>query len=122
MNLLEYIIANRGDTGFFDKSVDDIKMLLIYHTNNDTIITHVNHEYFKIDGVLLWNIEKYIPLTVNIVECISTGKTSLVDMLTDFVKDMPPNFICIAKRNRASKDIQYKNPRRILKLLKNYVS
>ena len=120
MNLLEYILANRGDTGFFDKSVDDIKMLLIYHTNNDTIVTHFNGK--DIDGVLLWNIEKYIPLTVNIVECISTGRTSLVDMLTDFVKDMPPNFICIAKRNRASKDIQYKNPRRILKLLKNYVS
>ena len=121
MNLVEYILANRGDTSFIGQDKDAIFKLLIFHLNNDTVVTHKN-EQDEIDGVLLWHIQKFIPLTVYIVECISTGKKALPEMLSSFVKDMPPNFICHATRNKGAKSIQYKNPHRILKLIEKYVS
>ena len=119
MSLVDYILANRGDTGFLNKDESAIKMLIIIHSSNDTIVTHQDEDE-NYDGIMLWNVEKYFPLTVCITECVSTGKRSLVEMLGNFGLAMPTNFVCIAKRNKATKDIQYKNPRRILKLLENY--
>jgi len=119
MNLVDFILANRGDTGFLNKSMGDIMTLIILHSSNDTIVTHHDDDG-NIDGIMLWNVEKFFPLTVCITECVSTGKTSLVEMLGNFGLAMPSDFVCIAKRNKATKDIQYKNPRRILKLLENY--
>lgn len=120
MNLVEYIIANRGDSSFIDKTPEEIASLLLFHLNNDTIVTH-RTEHFEIDGVLLWHIQKYIPLTVNIVECISTGKSSMSDMFNEFVRNMPSTFICFGYRKKHKKILDYKNPRRLIKLLENYV-
>jgi hypothetical protein len=119
MSLVDFILSKRGDTGFLNKDDIDIKMLIILHSSFNTILTHQDEDG-NFDGIMLWNVEKYFPLTVCITECVSTGKRSLVEMLHNFGLAMPPDFVCIAKRNKATKDIQYKNPRRILKLLENY--
>lgn len=114
--IVDFIMENRGDSSFINMSQDDIRDTVITALNTDTCIIHRGIDK-EIDGCLFWEIHKYIPLKIEISQCISKGRWILIDMLREFCCLMPCIFICFAKRKKMSKTINYNNPRRLLRLM-----
>lgn len=116
--IIDFILENRGDSSFILQTQDDIRDYIIMALNTDTCIIHKDISG-NVDGILCWEITKYIPLSVELTECISKGGNILTDMLLEFKNIMPTNFRCFAKRKKASQTIEYKNHWRILRLFQH---
>lgn len=114
--IVDFIMENRGKSSFITMSMDDVRDTVIMSLNMDTCIIHRNKQE-NIDGVLFWDIHKYIPMKIEITQCIAKGKYILIEMLRELGCLVPISFSCFAKRKNMSKTVNYKNPRRILKLM-----
>lgn len=71
----------------------------------------------KILGILCYEILEFFPLQVEITELISPEYGVMVILLEKLGEKMPKSFRLFANRNL--KTIEYKNPRRILKLIQH---
>jgi hypothetical protein len=114
--IVDFIRENRGDSSFINMSIEDINDIVIMALNTDTCIIHRGKDK-EIDGCFFWDIKKYIPLKIEITQCISKGRWILIDMLREFGCLVPINFLLYAKRKKMSKTINYNNPRRLLRLI-----
>jgi hypothetical protein len=115
-SLTEFILENRGNSAFMLMTADDIKDYIVMALNQETIVLHLD-KAGNFDGILCWNIKDYFPLTIEVTQAIAKGKNVLIEMFIDFTERMPASFRCMAKRKKASKTINYINPKRLLRLL-----
>lgn len=111
--IVEFCIENKKDTGFLGKTNEDIETELIGHLCEDTCVFDYDGE--KINGVVTWEITKYIPMEINIVEAVVNKPHILGNLLQDICDRMPPGFQCTAIRN--GKFVEYRHPRRVTRLL-----
>ncbi len=114
-DIVEFAFKNKGDTAFMNQSLKDIRENIVEAAMEDRL------EFFmvgnEVHGVCIWDVTKYIPMETEIQELVATHRKAMAYMLRDFIAKMPPIFRCFALRDKASKRIEYKNPRRIVDLI-----
>lgn len=111
--IVDFITENRGEWCFRKQNEEDIKEYVLSALCTDMLIIHRNRDG-NINGIMTWEVIKYIPLSIEVTECIAKGKGVLLHMLQEFKSLLPISFNCFAQRG--NKKVQY-TPR-ILSLLK----
>ena len=111
--LEKFIDENRGNNVFRGQ---DIKKELVCYLLNDTCIYIENDN--EIVGILCYEYTEYFPLTITIREILTTNNGVMVKLLEQMAKHIStPNVIVLASRKLSTKIVEYKNPRRLLKLI-----
>ncbi len=115
--LTSFVFNNRGTKCFKDLSLEDIRLDVSFALISDQCVYNEDENGY-INGLIIWDIEEYIPLRICIREALTNSKGILGKLLQQLADKLPPSFVMIAQRRR-SKDglIEYKNPRRIMKLI-----
>jgi hypothetical protein len=114
-DIVEFAFKNKGDTAFMNQSLKDIRENIVEAAMEDRL------EFFmvgnEVHGVCIWNVTKFIPMEIHINELVAIHKQSMGYMLKHICAKMPPIFRCFAYRNKGLKKLEYKNPRRIVRLI-----
>lgn len=72
---------------------------------------------YEVTAVLCYEITEYFPLTVTICELVCSKDGAMAKILEELGDRLPPSFKLQASRKFSTKTVDYKNPRRILKLI-----
>lgn len=113
---LDFVMANRGTKCFRNQTLETISYNLVAHNLNDTLEVYKDGDEIK--GIVIWDFVEYFPITICIVEALCIQRGILPQLLQNIATKLPPSFRCIADRKGATKVVEYKNPRRIINLLK----
>jgi hypothetical protein len=98
-------------------TLDDIRLDISQCLFSESLV--YEEDKGDIKGILLWDIESYIPLRVCIREVLTTTNGALGNLLQQLDDRMPPSYRVIAQRQKGIGIVEYKNPKRILKLIQN---
>lgn len=115
-DITKFVLDNKGDSAFIYQNDVDIRENLLEHAM-ESKLEYALDEQENLSGVCLWKIKEFIPMEIEIEECISLHPHAIVSMLRCISDMMPPLFSCTALRHKASVLVEYKNPRRILRLI-----
>jgi hypothetical protein len=110
--LENFVEHNRKGNVFRGQDVKD--ELVGYLLNATCIYTEENDE---ITGILCYEFTEYFPLTITICEILCIKPGTMVELLEQLSQVTPPNFKLLASRKLSTKTVEYKNPRRLLKLI-----
>jgi len=117
-NLVAYCVENKGNGAFISMNAAAIEEIILGHLILDSCL--YEHTGEKIHGVVLWDVKKYLPMEIEIVEAICDNNHILADLLTKIANQMPPAFRCFAQRKCGTRRIEYKNPRKVIQKIRNF--
>lgn len=115
---MRYCVENKGKGAFISMNAVAIEEIILGHLIIDSCL----YEYTdtKIHGVVLWDVKKFIPMEIEIVEAICDNNLVLADLLTRIANMMPPSFRCFAQRKCGTRRIEYKNPRKVIQKIRSF--
>lgn len=98
-------------------ALEDIRLDITHALISDSIAFNLD-ENDHVNGLIIWDFEEYIPLRLCLREALTTTPGILGKLLQELADKLPPSFVMIAQRRKSKTGIiEYKNPRRIAKLI-----